>query len=120
MTGRASRRKGAGGEREVAKIFAAHNLNCYRTPNSGGLSIPGDIVGIHGYCFEVKRQERLAIPAWLRQAHAAARDGTVPVLVFRRNNDRGGDPVSRWHAVLPLEDLAYMLAATRDEWKVVA
>src|SRR4051812_42378602 len=39
------RRKGAGGELEVARIFKAAGFDCDRTPNSGGLRIRGDLHG---------------------------------------------------------------------------
>src|SRR3990167_7906811 len=102
------RRKGAAGELEVAKILQAHGFNARRTPNSGGLSWRGDIAGVPGYVIEVKRQERLAVPAWLDQAYAAARGGEIPVVVFRRSK-AGTSPDGSWHAILPLEALAFLL-----------
>lgn len=108
MSGRASRQKGKRGELEVVAILKDAGLDCWRTPNSGGLAIPGDICGIPGYSFEVKRAERLDVPRWLAQAHAAASGGSVPVLVFRRDA-RGVDPCGDWHAVVPMSDFASML-----------
>lgn len=107
MTGRASRRKGANGEREVARIFAEHGFDARRTPNSGGLAWRGDLAGVPGYVIEVKRCERFDVPRWLEQAHAAARGGEVPILAFRRS--MGGGVAGRWHAALPLEDLARLI-----------
>lgn len=112
MTGRASRRKGSRGELEVAKVFADHGFNVRRTPNSGGLSIKGDLIGLDGYSVEVKRQERLAIPAWLRQAHRDA-GIDVPLLIFRTSATLKADPLSRWHVTLPLDDFAALLADAR-------
>jgi hypothetical protein len=108
VTGRASRRKGKTGELEVAKILATHGFECRRTPNSGGLAIKGDLTGLDGYHVEIKRQETLAIPKWLRQAHADAGPDT-PLLVFRRNRTNQGDPIGRWHVCLPLEAFAGLL-----------
>lgn len=108
MTGRASRRKGAAGELEVAAEFQRRGFDARRTPNSGGLSWRGDLQGVPGYIFEVKRCETLSLPAWLRQAYAAASGGEVPVVVFRRDG-RGVGPDGRWHAVLPLEELARLI-----------
>ena len=48
---------------------------------------------------EVKRQERLQLPSWLRQAAAEAPQGVLPVVAFRQN--RG-----EWYAALRLADLA--------------
>ena len=116
MTGRTSRQKGSRGELEVAKIFGAHGFtNVRRTPNSGGLSIKGDLIGLDGYSVEVKRCERLAIPAWLRQAHRDAPASNTPLLVFRTSATLKSDPLGRWHVCLPLEDFASLLAQNRDE-----
>jgi len=105
------RRKGAAGELEVAKILQAHGFDARRTPNSGGLAWRGDIAGVPGYCIEVKRQETLRVPEWLRQAYAAAGSGEVPVVVFRRSwSGTGADGLlHRWHAIIPLDELARLL-----------
>lgn len=118
MSGKRSRRKGSTGELEVAAVFQAVGFDARRTPNSGGLSWRGDVQGVPGYVLEVKRCETLAVPSWVRQAHAAARAGEVPVVAFRRSR-AGVDPLGRWHAILPLEELARLLALERDanEWK---
>lgn len=114
VSGRSSRRKGKSGELEVAAILQAAGLeHVRRTPNSGGLAWRGDLQGVQGYVIEVKRCETLAIPAWLRQAYAAATAGEVPVVVFRRSapgNGRERPPDTRWHAVIPLEELARLVA----------
>jgi Holliday junction resolvase len=109
----AERRKGAAGEREVAAIFRAHGFDCDRTPNSGGLRLRGDLYGTVPVHVEVKRQETLRLPTWLRQAEAECGDLT-PVVAFRQS--RG-----RWYAALPLDALAELLdragqsAADREE-----
>lgn len=113
MSGRSARRKGAEGEREVARILKSQGFDATRTPNSGGLSWRGDVQGVPGYVIEVKRQETLAIPAWLRQAYAAASGGEVPVLVFRRDG-RGTSPDGLWHAILPLEELVRLVRHERE------
>ena len=108
MSGRRSRDKGSRGELEVAAIFKSFGFDARRTPNSGGLSWRGDVVGVPGYVLEVKRQETLAVPAWLRQAAAdAAVCDSVPVVVFRRSGER-------WHAIVPLEDFARLVSADRE------
>lgn len=112
MSGRSSRRKGKAGELEVARIFREHGFDVYRTPNSGGLHQPGDVQGLAGYVFEVKRQETLALPAWLRQAHAACEAGEVPVVIFRRSALRTGrdrPPDASWHVVLPFKAFLELL-----------
>ena len=99
--GKAEREKGARGEREVATILRAHGLDVRRVPNSGGLDTIGDLLGLDCYHLEVKRQERLALPAWIAQAADECGD-KVPVVVFRQS--RG-----QWYACLPLGELANLL-----------
>jgi hypothetical protein len=103
---RAERDKGARGEREVVAILKRHDLPAVRTPNSGGLHVRGDLTGVPGYHFEVKRQETLRIPTWLRQANKDAPAGDTPVVVFRQSNDL-------WYAALTLDDLAKLLDLAR-------
>ena len=110
MGGKASRDKGKAGELEVAKVLQAHGLDVRRTPNSGGLAWRGDLQGLEGYLLEVKRCEALNVPAWLRQAHADARGGEVPVVFFRRSAKSPSDPVGRWHAIEPLDTWARRVA----------
>jgi hypothetical protein len=107
--GRAAVRKGSRAELEVARILRDHGFRAWRTPNSGGLMAKGDIEGLSDWHIEVKRRERLAIPEWLDQTYAQA-GWRVPLLVFRRDARRKGDPCGRWHAVLPFEQLAALLA----------
>lgn len=104
---RSERDKGTRGEQEVRRMFEqAGFTDAVRTPNSGGLHIPGDITGIDGVHVEVKRQERLELPRWLRQAEEERSPGEVPVVAHRRNNER-------WYATLPLLDLCYLMAKAR-------
>jgi hypothetical protein len=115
----ASRRKGLTGEREVADVFEANGWTVRGLESSGdwlvfkgtaphgggetvidGVRHPvtyhyGRYVPLH---IEVKRQERLRLPAWLAQAKAEAPEGVPPVVVFRQS--RGA-----WYAALPLTEL---------------
>ena len=100
---RSEREKGANGEREVAALFRAAGFDCNRTPNSGGLRITGDLYGDIPAHIEVKRQEVLRLPLWLRQARDEAPEGVLPVVAFRQN--RG-----EWYAALPLTALIDLLA----------
>jgi Holliday junction resolvase len=95
------RRKGAEGEREVAAILRAYGLTAERVPNSGGLTMKGDLTGVLGYHFEVKRQETLRLPLWMRQAEAEA-GLDVPVVAYRQSH-------GRWYAALPLGALAELI-----------
>lgn len=105
--GRRERDKGARGEREVADVFRAAGFDVERTPNSGGLRYAGDLYGDTPCHVEVKRQETLRLPLWLRQAADEAGDGAIPVVAFRQS--RG-----EWYAALPLVALVGLLASRRQ------
>lgn len=96
------RHKGARGEREVADMLRSFGLPVDRTVHNSGLYLRGDITGVEGYHVEVKRQETLRVPAWIRQAQDECGD-LVPIVAFRQN--RG-----EWFAALPLRDLARLIA----------
>lgn len=100
--GRASRNKGAAGEREVVKILRERGYNAQRTFSQ----IAGDredVLGIPGYAIEVKRTETLPLWASLAQARVAAEaTDSTPLLIFRRSR-------TEWHVALPLSDLLDLL-----------
>jgi hypothetical protein len=114
--GKPSRDKGARGEREVAAIFQAAGFDCARTPNSGGLHVPGDLVwksltqdparsAMRAPAFtlhvETKRTETFH-RSFIRQAEAEAPQGTVPVLCWRPSREP-------WRCMLPLTDFVTIL-----------
>ena len=97
---RASREKGLAGEREVAAIFAAAGYSVRNLEGQGdALAIGSNGRLMH---VEVKRQERVQILMWLRQATSEAPKGVPPVVAFRRNH-------GEWLACLRLDDLLGML-----------
>lgn len=92
--GKSQRNKGAAAEREVAHIFIdygyeARRGQCFDHEPDVLVNLP-----IH---VEVKRQEKLALPAWIRQSEEAAKDGETPTVIFRQN--RG-----KWYIVMELEE----------------
>ena len=106
---RAQRDKGLKGEHEAAGLFVQAGWVLR------GLESSGDWLAVNGYGFgrervagdttlhlEIKRQEVLRVPLWLRQARDEAPPGVPPVLVFRQN--RG-----EWYACLPLADLLTLI-----------
>jgi Holliday junction resolvase len=104
---RRERDKGARGEREVATVLRDHGLEVDRTPNSGGLHIAGDVTGLAGYHVEVKRQETLRLPLWVRQATDEAPEGAEPVVVYRQS----GEP---WRVVLELDAFAKLVSGRSE------
>lgn len=97
---KAQRTKGLEGEREVAAIFAAAG---YSVRNLEGM---GDAlaIGSNGRLMhvEVKRQERIQLGMWLRQAMSEAPKNVPPVVAYRQNH-------GEWIACLRLDDLLGML-----------
>ena len=95
MTGKASRDKGARGERELADILS-HELGFVVKRKLGQARDGGDDIQVGRFRIEVKRREKLSIDAWCEQVEKASEPGDVPVLIYRRN----GQP---WRAVVGLE-----------------
>lgn len=90
------RRKGAGGEREVAKLLTEAGFPCVRNGRNGVTSddLRHGIPGVH---IEVKRRERLNVSAAMAQASRDA-DGRSPIVVHRRSHEP-------WLATVQLSDL---------------
>lgn len=90
------RRKGLKGQQEVQRMVRAAGFELRRVSHQGDAHVlVKDGVRFH---IETKRQERVQLPMWLRQAKDEAPKGAVPVVVFRQS--RG-----EWYACLPLDDL---------------
>jgi hypothetical protein len=96
---KSQREKGLVGEREVAAIFAAAGYSVRNLEGQGDALA----IGTNGRLMhvETKRQERLKLPEWIRQAQSEAPKGVPAVVAFRQN--RG-----EWYACLPLADLLKM------------
>ncbi len=90
------RRKGLRGQQEVQSIFRDAGFGLRRLTGEGDALV--DLRNGRRLHVEVKRQERLQLPMWLRQAASEAPKGAVPVVAFRQS--RG-----QWFACLPLDDL---------------
>ena len=87
-----SQAKGKRAEREVAKLINRYlGTNVRRTPQSGGMSIKGDIIDInpdsaaYQFHFEVKDQKKLMIPKWWEQIDDDCPLAKTPVNVFKMN-----------------------------------
>jgi len=92
--GRAERRKGANGEREVAGIFGRFGFELAKRSGDAGQR-DGDLDHVGSFYVEVRRREALEIPAWLREIEAECPAGLIGLLVFRRSR-------MPWHVCLPL------------------
>ena len=105
--GKSSIRKGKAGEREWAEFLREHlgGAKARRSQQGAGGHIDPDVRGLEGWWCEVKRQERLALPEWLRKLDEdVERSGTDDrsLLAFRRNREP-------WRVVLRAEDFARLI-----------
>lgn len=95
-SGAHKRRKGLVGEREVFHLFKDAGGAVLKLEGQGDNVVElNDVI----YHVESKRQERLEIMKWVRQAEAeAARPFFVPIVCFRQNSQP-------WRVVLRLDAL---------------
>ena len=92
-----SRQKGKRGELELVHVLKSHDFDVRRGQQYSGASGDADVIGIAGLHIEVKRVERLNIQDALEQARRDARDGEVPAVFHRRNNEE-------WKVTMSIED----------------
>ena len=84
--GNGSRRKGAGGEREVVALLRDH-LGVVVDRKLGQARDGGEDISLPPFRIEVKRRARIATLRHLDQARRGARPDEVPMVVLRE--DRG-------------------------------
>jgi len=108
-----SQKKGKRAELEVAKLINQYlDTNVRRTPQSGGMSIKGDIIDINpdspafNYHFEVKDQKKLMIPKWWQQIYDDLPLGKTPVNVFKMN--------AQFYATLEFRDWLSLLVELKE------
>jgi len=103
MGGKASRAKGASAEREVVILLKERGYTARRAAYSGAMAHEkGDVVGLDGFHVEVKRCEKLQLPMWTRQAESQAKDGEVPLVVYRSSREP-------WRVSMPFDDFLDLL-----------
>lgn len=87
-SGKASQRKGADGERELAAILREYGYIVERGGSMSFGEVP-DLVGLPGVHVEVKRCEQVRLSEWMQQAEKDSkrfRDG-MPVVFHRRSRE---------------------------------
>lgn len=87
-SGKASQRKGADGERELAAVLREYGYEIKRGGSMSFGEVP-DLVGLPGVHIEVKRREQVRLSEWMQQAEADSkrfRDG-MPVVFHRRSRE---------------------------------
>lgn len=92
VSGKGARNKGSQAERKVRdqlkRIYDPKWRGAiHRVPMSGASFMKGDVVDMNDtqMSYEVKNQEKLAIPEWWEQSKAQAQPWQIPVLVFTSN-----------------------------------
>lgn len=107
MSGKGSRRKGASGERELAAELVKAGFVASRNARNGlsAEDVAHDIPGVH---VEVKRQERLALPAWIKQSELDCPEGRTPVVMYRQSRQP-------WRVVCTLEHYLELQNAARSQ-----
>ena len=103
MAGNMSRNKGQRGEREAAALLMTWAKEVVDYLRAGGQEVKDvelvrnlmqtraggyDIEGLDWMALEVKRQETLNVSGWWKQTLEQARDGQVPVLMYRQNGGK--------------------------------
>ena len=108
-----SQAKGKRGELEVVKIINKRlGTNFRRTPNSGGLSIKGDIIDIdntnplYDFHIEIKNTKTLQIPKWMEQIENDLPLGKSGLLITKF---QGG-----WFSWLNLTDFLYLISTIME------
>lgn len=103
--GKASKRKGNTGERELLGILQQHGDACRNEQRYIGGSGNPDIsftCGRHQFHVEAKRVERFNLHAAIQQAERDAVEGYTPIVMHRRNREP-------WYATLALSDFLMIL-----------
>lgn len=87
-SGKASQRKGADGERELAAILREYGYIVERGGSMSFGEVP-DLVGLPGVHIEVKRCEQVRLSEWMQQAERDSqhfKDG-LPAVFHRRSRE---------------------------------
>lgn len=101
-----SRRKGANGELEFARLAQTFGFDCERTGRNGKTSedVTHNIPGLH---VEVKRARDRSMKAWVEQAEGDAPEGLVPAVFYRLDRDQ-------WRVDMPAAEVLRLKALERD------
>lgn len=87
-SGKASQRKGADGERELAAVLREYGYEIKRGGSMSFGEVP-DLVGLPGVHIEVKRCEQVRLSEWMQQAERDSqhfKDG-LPAVFHRRSRE---------------------------------
>jgi hypothetical protein len=103
------RAKGKRGELEWAALLRVYGwAGARRSQQFCGTAGDGDVVGVDGLHFEVKRVEQLNLRSAMEQAILDAAEGDVPVVAHKRNR-------SGWMVTLRAEDFLELMRCAADD-----
>lgn len=91
-----SKRKGAAGERELAKALREYGYETRRGQQYCGANGDADVVGLPHIHIECKRVEKLNLDNALSQAISDAKDDEMPAVFHRKNH-------AEWLVTIPLK-----------------
>lgn len=83
-----SREKGARFEREIANRLKEYGYDTRRGQQYCGVNGDADVVGLPGVHLECKHVEKLNIHDAMQQSIVDAREGELPVVIFKKNRKR--------------------------------
>jgi hypothetical protein len=83
-----SKQKGKRGELEFSNLCKSHGYKTKRTQQYCGSNGNADVDGINGVHIEVKRNENLNVSKAIAQAESDAREGEIPIVAHRKNNEQ--------------------------------
>lgn len=92
-----SRRKGAEGERELAKVLRQFGYESRRGQQYCGANGDADVVGLPGIHIECKRVEKLNLYDAMSQAISDAKADEIPAVFHRKNR-------CEWLVTMKLKD----------------
>ena len=95
--GKASKRKGANGERELAQVLRGYGYPARRGVQYSGRTGQADVIGLDGIHIECKRVERLNIDSAMEQSVSDARSGEIPIVCHRKDR-------KEWLVTMRLKD----------------
>lgn len=106
-TGRKSKRKGAAGELELAKLLQYYGYEARRGYQFDGKDV-ADVIGLPGIHIECKRVEKLNMLEALKQAARDAKSDELPAVFHRRNREP-------WQVTMVFDDWIQLYMEARDE-----
>ena len=82
-----SKRKGAEGERELARMLQEYGYSSRRGQQYSGANGDADVVGLPGIHIECKRVEKLNISEAMQQSQRDSQEGELPAVFHRKNRE---------------------------------